>query len=129
MSSLEWIGEEIRLPAFRLHTSRAGDASIDRFVGSNSMVQTLMAAAGHAPPTLLPLPAESALSRRAELSAPEAAAVEAFFSPTRCDVLDALLVAETVEVSAGRIMIMTPGFPAPRSSRRISRGEQRFVAR
>jgi hypothetical protein len=114
-SELQWIGDEIRVPAFTLHTIRAVDAAIDRFVGAKDMARTIMAATGHAQPALLTLPADSALARRAEVSSPDAAAAEAFFSPARCAVLDPLLAAETVDGAQGRITIIAMGFPAPQN--------------
>lgn len=115
-SELQWIGDEIRVPAFTLHTSRAVDAAIDRFVGAKEMTRTIMAAAtGHAQPSLLTLPADSPFARRAELSSPDAAAAEAFFSPSRCAALDSLLAAETVDAAPGRITIIALGFPAPQN--------------
>lgn len=122
-SALEWNGDEIRVPTFTLHTSRAIDATIDRFIGSKEMTRTIMAAMGEAQPTVLALPAESAFARRAELSSPDAAAAEAFFSAARCAVLDPLLAAETVDGAPGRITIIALGFPAPQNlSDHLARG-------
>jgi hypothetical protein len=114
-SELQWIGDEIRVPAFTLHTSRAVDAAIDRFVGAKEMTRTILSATGHAQLASLPLPADSAFARRAELTAPDAAAAESFFSPARCAALDPLLGADTVDAAQGRITIIALGFPMPQN--------------
>lgn len=114
-SELQWLGDEIRVPAFTLHTSRAVDAAIDRFVGAKEMTRTIMAVTGHAQAALLTLPADSTFARRAELTSPDAAAAETFFSPARCAALDPLLAAETVDAAQGRITIIASGFPAPQN--------------
>lgn len=122
-STLEWSGGEIRVPPFTLHTMRATDAAIDRFVGSRALIETILAASGRARATPIELPAGSALARRAELTSSDSAAAQTYFSPERCAVLDPLLVAESINATPGRITIVATNFPLPQNiTEHIARG-------
>lgn len=113
-SSVEWEGDDLRVPVFSLQLRRALDVGLDRIVGSGAMVGAIVGAIGdrHGAPGVALDPAIK-LARRAELSAPDAAAAAAFLAPMRCDALDSLVGAGSIHGEPGRIVLGGLGFPFP----------------
>lgn len=113
-STLEWTGQEIRLPAFRLHVSSSLDATAERFLGVGTMLQSISGAIGFRKEGFrVEFSPGSRLARRSELSAMDTSAAYSFFSPHLCDRLDSLMSEGSIAGEPDRILINYNGFPFP----------------
>jgi hypothetical protein len=113
-SSVEWTGQDLRVPSFSLHLTSAPRSGLARIIGTEEMAAAISGVLlrRHSSPPVT-LDEATPLARRASLTAADAAAALAYFNPTRCDALDALLSEETLEGEPGRIAIHADGFPMP----------------
>jgi hypothetical protein len=113
-SSVEWTGKDIRVPSFSLHLEKSIDAGLARITGSEDIAEAILGALSRKSPwPRVSLDESTRLARRAKLGAPDPASALAYFNPMRCDALDALVSAGSVEGEPGRIAVHASGFPMP----------------
>jgi hypothetical protein len=113
-SSVEWTGQDLRVPSFSLHLTSAPKSGLARIIGTEEMAKAISGVLSrrHTSPSVS-LDEGTALARRASLTATDPAAALAYFNPMRCDALDALLSDGSLEGEPGRIVIHANGFPMP----------------
>ena len=125
-STMDWTGQEIRLPAFRLHVSSSLDATAERFLGVGTMLQSISGALGFRKEgSRVEFAPDSRLARRSELSAMDASAAYSFFSPHLCDQLDSLISEGSIAGEPGRLLISYNGFPYPwKLEKHLAQGDE-----
>jgi len=113
-SRVEWTGPDIRIPSFSMRLTSAIDATLARVTGTEAMAEAIFSALfPHDSAPRVSLDPSTSLARRASLTAPDAGAALAYFDPTRCQALDALVTTESLQGEPGRIVIHASGFPLP----------------